>query len=142
MSVSITKGWLRLLRTVGVAAFALAGAGSDLAAQQTGRAPSAQSGRDLAIKLCQSCHLIEEKSDAVVPVGPPPFSVIANRPEQTAERIRFVLFAPHPPMPEIQLTNEEIDDIIAYLDQLRSDQVGPRLLPPRGEEKLQTPSPS
>ena len=118
------------------------GTGAIASAENAARLPSAATGRLLAHKLCQGCHVIEGGTGVVVPVGPPPFSTIANKPEQSAKRIRNVLMMPHPPMPEIQLTNEEITDIIAFIDGLRSESAGPPLLAPPAKEKQEYPAPS
>jgi hypothetical protein len=53
-----------------------------------------------------------------------------------------VLVQPHAPMPDMQLTNDEMLDIIAYLDSLRSDKAAPSLLPPGVVAKPRYPAPS
>ena len=80
--------------------------------------PSAEKGRELAIRLCRSCHLIENASAQAVPAGTLTFRGMATKPGQTVEQITAVLIQPHAPMPDIQLTRAEIDNIIAYLDAL------------------------
>jgi hypothetical protein len=62
--------------------------------------------------------------------GIPTFRSIANRPGQSGERIKGILIRPHVPMPDMHLTNEEITDIIAYLETLRTDRSIPPLLAP------------
>ena len=105
-------------------------------------APSADKGYALAQRLCQGCHLIEDKAGATVPAGMPTFRGIANRPGQTAQRITSVLIQPHAPMPDVQLTSPEILDIIAYLETLRTNTSVPPLLPPPGSPKPKYPEPS
>ena len=92
--------------------------------------PSADRGLRLAQQWCQACHAISSSTQASAVAGVPTFRAIANRPGQTGERIKNVLIAPHPPMPDAHLTRIEILDIIAYLDGLRTDRSGPSLLPP------------
>lgn len=104
--------------------------------------PSADKGYALAQRLCQSCHLIEDKAGVTVPADVPTFRGIANRPGQTAQRITNVLIQPHAPMPDVRLTSAEILDVIAYLDTLRTNKVGPPLLPPPGSPKPKYPEPS
>jgi mono/diheme cytochrome c family protein len=113
-----------------------------VSAEEKKAAPSAEKGHALAQRLCQGCHLIEEKAGATVPEGVPTFRGIANRPGQTAQRITNVLIQPHAPMPDIRLTSAEILDIIAYLDTLRTNKAGPPLLPPPGSPKPKYPEPS
>lgn len=103
------------------------------------KVPSATDGKALAQKLCVNCHIVDAGASGTAPVGPPPFPVIANRPGQTAERVRGMLIQPHPPMPDIHLTNEEINDIVAYLDSLRASGTPP-LLPPGTPDKPKLPS--
>jgi cytochrome c2 len=99
------------------------------------RRPSAESGLELAQKFCKACHIVAADGSQTAPVGPPSFPSIANKRGQTADRIVGALVAPHPPMPDMHLTNDEMQDIIAYLDTLRTLEGAP---PPfatcRGEE--------
>jgi mono/diheme cytochrome c family protein len=111
-------------------------------AEEKKAAPSADKGYALAQRLCQGCHLIEDKAGATVPAGVPTFRGIANRPGQTAQSITSVLIKPHAPMPDVQLTSPEILDIIAYLETLRTNTSVPPLLPPPGSPKPKYPEPS
>lgn len=104
--------------------------------------PSAAEGQELSEKLCIGCHVIGTEAEGATPVGPPTFSSIANKPGQTAERIKGALVAPHPPMPDMQLTNDEILDVIAYLETLRTDKAAPPLLPPSEAAKPKRPDPT
>ncbi len=106
------------------------------------RQPSADGGRDLADKLCTGCHLIAGDGATTAQVGPPPFKSIANKPGQTVDRIKNALMQPHPPMPDMQMTNDEMLDIITYLDTLRTDKSAPSLLPPGVVAKPRYPAPS
>jgi cytochrome c len=90
--------------------------------------PSPEQGNVLAQKLCAACHLTGNTTGATVPAGVPTFHGIANTPGQTGQRIMNILIKPHPPMPDIQLTREEMLHIIAYLDSLRTDKSGPPLM--------------
>ena len=92
--------------------------------------PSPEKGEALAQRLCSGCHLIEDKASSAMPVGIPTFRAIANRPGQTGQHIMGVLMQPHPPMPDIHLSREEIQNIVSYLETLRTDKSIPPLLPP------------
>ena len=127
-------------RAVAAALAVTAGVGPALAEEDpTKKVPSAEDGKVLAGKLCGGCHLTGTERNGAAPVGPPPFVSIANRAGQTAERIEGALIQPHPPMPDMQLTKEEMRDIIAYLDTMREDRSSPLLAPPT-PEKPKTPS--
>ena len=101
---------------------------------------SATEGHELSEKFCKGCHLIDGQGGSTAQVGPPSFASIANKPGQTAEHIENVLIQPHPPMPDMHLSNEEILNIIAYLETLRTDQTAPSLLPPKGDGKPKFPA--
>lgn len=90
---------------------------------------SPDKGALFADRFCSNCHLMDDGSGNAVPAGIPTFRGIANKPGQTGMHIVGVLMAPHPPMPNINLSREEIGDIIAYLQGLRADQTLPPLLP-------------
>lgn len=82
--------------------------------------PDAKAGQEIASKLCSGCHIVEAKAaNAAVPADVPSFAAIANKPGQTAETIAGRIVVPHPPMPTINLTREEIGDVAAYILTLR-----------------------
>jgi cytochrome c len=83
--------------------------------------PDAKTGKAIAEKLCVGCHIVSAAAaGAAMPSDVPPFATIANKPGQTAQAIAGAIVIPHPPMPQIQLTREEIGDIAAYILTLRS----------------------
>ena len=129
----------RTFRAVGPLLAAMMIGAPALAAEP--KEPSATDGRRLAERFCTVCHVVSGKADASVPVGPPPFKAIANKPGQTAEHIKGVLIQPHAPMPDLQLTNDEIQSLLAYLQTLRVDQKAPPFVPPPEPERPNIPSP-
>ena len=78
-------------------------------------------GLTVARKLCASCHLIGEPANAATPADVPSFPSIANRPNQSTERLTNWLVEPHTPMPNIHLTRKEIRDLAAYILSLRTE---------------------
>ncbi|MEQ8195881.1 MAG: hypothetical protein RIB59_15475 [Rhodospirillales bacterium] len=70
-------------------------------------------GRMIAQKWCSSCHLVEPGGKTID--AAPSFAMIANNERYTESRLRGWIFAPHPPMPQIQLTKTQTDAIIAYI---------------------------
>jgi cytochrome c len=84
------------------------------------QAADAAEGKKLAIKICSNCHVVGDgnkpkgSADAI-----PSFPAMANNPKYNENRLRAWLFDPHPPMPNIQLTKTETDDIVAYILSLR-----------------------
>jgi mono/diheme cytochrome c family protein len=82
--------------------------------------PDIDNGNKLARTLCTACHLIGEPSNAAaVPADVPSFASIANRPNQSREHLLTWLTAPHPPMPNINLTRIEMRDLAGYILSLR-----------------------
>jgi len=92
----------------------------------TGRAamgqigPDAKAGQEVAEKLCTSCHMVgRQPASASVLADVPSFVAIANKPGQSAESIAGRIVVPHPPMPQIHLSRNEIADLAAYILSLR-----------------------
>ena len=74
----------------------------------------AERGRELALHWCVDCHVVatgEPGGDA----GPSFPSLQARRSEPG---LRAWLFQPHPPMPDLLLTADEIDALLAYIRSL------------------------
>lgn len=124
-----------LLRACVVAATALAAAAHPpRAAAQTAAPPpsyaqNVKDGQALAERLCRSCHVVGNQPASTAEAGIPSFKAIANKPGQTAAHIRGVLIAPHPPMPDVQLSRAEMDRLIAFIDSQRAPSAGPPLVP-------------
>lgn len=77
----------------------------------------ASAGKRLAREWCAACHYVgpgAAASDAA-----PAFAEIANDPAATPEGWRNWLVDPHPPMPNLSLSRQEIDAIVAYLLSLK-----------------------
>jgi mono/diheme cytochrome c family protein len=86
------------------------------ATSATTRAGNANAGRDLVARSCTTCHALSETATASD--GAPPLSYIARDNKVRPAWIRGWLMDPHPPMPGIMLSRQQINDIIAYLDSL------------------------
>ena len=73
-------------------------------------------GQAIVAKWCVSCHAVDGKtvSDQV-----PSLSSVANSPLGNPDTLRAFLNQPHKPMPPLQLTNQEIEDVVAYLQNLK-----------------------
>lgn len=76
-------------------------------------------GRELAEGSCSACHTVGTTgsgSDIA-----PSFVSIATAKKGDPSWARTWLMAPHPPMKGIDLTRQQIDDVVAYLRSLASD---------------------
>ena len=137
----IDRTWaLGAIATVGAAVALLICATEDLGADELLKQKQEQ-GHKLAQAICKACHVVDDAALSPVPVGIPTFRAIANRLGQTGEKIKNVLIKPHTPMPAIQLSNDEILSLIAYLESLRTNNAVPPLIVPSGAKPtLPTPS--
>ena len=79
-------------------------------------AGNAEAGRQLVTRSCSSCHATEGSATATD--NAPPFSAVAKTNKERPAWIRGWLMSPHPPMPNISLSRQQIDDIVAYLSSL------------------------
>jgi mono/diheme cytochrome c family protein len=81
-------------------------------------AGNADAGRDLVLRSCTSCHAPNGTTAATDQA--PPLSFIARDTKRDPTWIHGWLMDPHPPMPSIMLSRQQVDDIIAYLNTLPS----------------------
>lgn len=75
-----------------------------------------EAGHALARQWCSSCHIVEEGGHG--PDTAPPFAAIARRHAADRSWVRAWLNSPHPPMPNMNLTRQQIEDVAAYLNSL------------------------
>jgi mono/diheme cytochrome c family protein len=72
-------------------------------------------GRRLAETVCSECHQIDVGSPPGSNPAAPSFVDISRMPSMTELAIKVFLRSPHPHMPDIILSPEEIDSIAAYI---------------------------
>lgn len=77
-------------------------------------AQDAARGREIAQRLCVACHAIDREATTKL-ADVPSFPTIANRPGRTAEFIMNAMLAPHPAMPGVPLTAQEMRDLATYI---------------------------
>lgn len=73
----------------------------------------AERGRDLAERWCTTCHIVAED----VPGGTigPAFSAMIDLRGRSEAQLKGWLAAPHNPMPDFNLSEREIRDLVAYI---------------------------
>jgi len=76
------------------------------------------SGRQLATKLCSSCHrvlpmIISDKAD------PPSFQSIADLPSTTGFSLNVLLHSNHNNMPDLIVSSADSKDLISYILSLK-----------------------
>jgi mono/diheme cytochrome c family protein len=81
-----------------------------------------QRGRDIAQRLCASCHAIG-RADRSPHAAAPPFRRLEPRVDLDARggRRRAGLIAGHPEMPVFRLTRQEAASLVRYLKSIRAD---------------------
>jgi mono/diheme cytochrome c family protein len=78
-------------------------------------APDVAHGETIAKRWCASCHLVSpDQSKASVDVAP--FADVAKN--KTNAQIADFLTEPHPKMPDMHLSRDEIGDLVAYIRSL------------------------
>jgi mono/diheme cytochrome c family protein len=79
-------------------------------------------GLDLARAICADCHDVGQEWDELAAFYGPPFLDIAALPSTTAMSLRVFLRTPHENMPNLILSNQERDDVIAYILSLKPEE--------------------
>jgi len=105
---------MRIVMLVGV--FAV----SAYAANAQDTPGNSEAGRVYVSQVCSPCHAVtaEQTAQRRIVIAPD-FQAIANTPGITATALRAFLQTPHPKMPNLILTPEQSDDVIAFLLSLR-----------------------
>lgn len=80
----------------------------------------AEAGLDFARTNCARCHAVEAPWAGLENDPPRDFSAIALDPSTTETSLRVFFRTPHIAMPNFALTAEQVDDLIAYFETLRS----------------------
>jgi mono/diheme cytochrome c family protein len=82
-------------------------------AQDVGR------GERLAKTWCANCHVVEQAPAEAPATGLPTFPALAKDSSQTADRLRAGMNPQHSRMPDLQLSKQQQDDLVAYILSLR-----------------------
>lgn len=80
-------------------------------------AGDADAGADVALRWCTACHLIRPLASGPVLQGPPTFQTMAR--ERSPAMLRTFLASPHAPMPPIELSRTDIENLLAYIETQR-----------------------
>ena len=75
-------------------------------------------GRELAESVCVECHAVAPRERGESLVGAPAFQDVADEPSATEMSLRVFLRTPHMTMPNFALTDDEIDNLVAYIRSL------------------------
>ena len=76
-------------------------------------------GLRFAQTVCAECHAVRDGERASPKAQAPTFTSVANTPGMNAMALEVWFQTPHPTMPNLKFTNQESDDVIAYILSLR-----------------------
>ena len=79
---------------------------------------TAEAGARIYQRCCGNCH--GSLTAATATDMAPPLALLLRDKTLTPEALRVWLANPHPPMPNLSLGRAEIDDVIAYLQTLKT----------------------
>lgn len=102
------------MRRVDMAAILVLGAG--VTGSSAGWAADATAGRALAETWCAACHSTDPAADSASDAAPS-FAGMAKG-GLSAGELRARIAAPHPPMPQIDPSEAQLDDLVAYIGSL------------------------
>jgi mono/diheme cytochrome c family protein len=78
-----------------------------------------EEGRAIAERWCSSCHQVDDQAATVTTEAPPFASIALKYPgEEGLQALQAFLSDPHPRMPDMSLTRQEIRDLVSYIDSL------------------------
>jgi mono/diheme cytochrome c family protein len=83
-------------------------------------AQDVQQGREIALRWCSSCHVVERAATVAPANGLTTFPAIADKPDLSVDRLRAAMNPQHSRMPDFALSRRQQDDLIAYIQSLRS----------------------
>ena len=78
-------------------------------------------GMEYARAVCADCHDVEREWDELAAFYGPPFVDIAAMPSTTEMSLKVFLRTPHENMPNLILTDQERDDVVAYILSLKPE---------------------
>ena len=76
-------------------------------------------GKVIAEGWCAACHIASAEQTSSMK-GAPSFPDIANKAQSDYAVLEGIIADPHPPMLNFNLTREQIHDLLAYIDSLRT----------------------
>jgi mono/diheme cytochrome c family protein len=89
-------------------------------AQRSAAGGDAQSGFALAQDVCAECHAVKRGEKQSPHAQAPSFTTIANSPGMNPARLRVWFAVSHRSMPDLHLSEEQSDDLIAYITGLKA----------------------
>lgn len=88
-------------------------------AQAAAQAERLAYGKLVAESWCANCHVVGRQARGPSGDAAPPFAAVARAPATTEMSLRAFLQTPHDRMPDYQLSQAELDGVVAYILSLR-----------------------
>jgi len=108
----------RLVPAIAVAA--VVGLAAGAYAQGSAKVGSARAGRTFALGTCTPCHVVSPRQVAPTRFAvAPSFQSIADLPSTTERSLQAFLVTPHPSMPNLVLSADEVGNVVAYILSLK-----------------------
>jgi mono/diheme cytochrome c family protein len=101
-------GLLRMLVLVACSTFVAIGGSVSFAAD-------AYQGKDIAQRWCAGCHVVERDQKGPAIDQAPPFASVGRTPGFDDNKLAILLLKPHPNMPKLALSREEVANLTAYI---------------------------
>jgi mono/diheme cytochrome c family protein len=105
-----------LASSIALAALLAANATSTWA-QQTDQS---KAGHALASQICAQCHAVDKQSSSSPVAAAPRFEDVANSPGITATALKAFFQTSHRTMPNVILTADQMDGLVAYILSLKN----------------------
>ncbi len=90
-----------------------------IGAVQQAQAQDVQKGRTMAQQVCAECHAVGERDARSPNSQSPTFVEIASTPGMTGAALNAALHTSHTSMPNLILTADQTNDVIAYILSLK-----------------------
>jgi len=74
----------------------------------------------VAKQICAQCHVVESEQPSIPAAGAPRFKDIANTPGMTETAFKAFFQTSHHTMPNVILTGDQMNEIIAYIMSLKN----------------------
>ncbi|MGE3335252.1 MAG: cytochrome c family protein [Rhodospirillaceae bacterium] len=104
-----------LLAAASLVASSFAAQGAQTASQAAKLYGDAGRGREVVARWCGGCHSLGATQDDRIPS----FPALARNAARSEGAIRAFLMQPHKPMPPLEISTQQIEDIVAYLRSLQ-----------------------
>jgi len=109
----------RFFPPAALAAFGLTLLTLPMLAAAPAHAGTAAEGEAIASRWCVSCHNIGKGEKPAASDTVPTFDSIAGRKNFNRVQLEAWIGHPHPPMPNLSLTRDEVDSLVNYIESLR-----------------------